>query len=123
MSMVVTTPSAQTDSTTANTITVMGGTHTITLNGVNIDVSGMHDGDNAKKENACAFGIQGGDVTLTLEGENVLKSGFTCEDYVVKYDLLRAAGWVCAGLSVAETHRLPSKVTVLWMLQQVAAMV
>ena len=49
----------QTGSTTANTITVVGGTHTITLNGVNIDVSGMHDGDNAKKENACAFGIHG----------------------------------------------------------------
>lgn len=39
----------QTDSTTANTITVMGGTHTITLNGVNIDVSGMHDGDQREK--------------------------------------------------------------------------
>ena len=99
----------QTGSTTANTITVVGGTHTITLNGVNIDVSGMHDGDNAKKENACAFGIQGGDVALTLEGENVLKSGFTYEGYVVKYDLLCAAGWVCAGLSVAENASVTIK--------------
>ena len=101
----------QTGSTTAttNTITVMGGTHTITLNGVNIDVSGKHDGANAEKKNACAFDIQGGDVTLTLEGENVLKSGFTYEDYVVKYDLLCAAGWVCAGLSVAENASVTIK--------------
>ena len=85
---------------TTNTITVTGGDHTITLNGVNIDVSGMHDGNAAQKANACAFDIQGGDVTLTLEGENVLTSGFTYEDYVTKYGLLCAAGWVCAGLSV-----------------------
>ena len=92
----------QTDSTTAttNTITVTGGDHTITLNGVNIDVSGMHDGDAAQKAKACAFDIQGGDVTLTLEGENVLTSGFTYEGYETKYGLLCAAGWVCAGLSV-----------------------
>ena len=71
----------QADSTTAttNTITVTGGDHTITLNGVNIDVSGMHDGDDAQKARACAFDIQGGGVTLTLEGTNVLKSGFTYE--------------------------------------------
>ena len=99
----------QTGSTTANTITVVGGTHTITLNGVNIDVSGKHDGANAEKKNACAFDIQGGDVTLTLEGENVLKSGFTYEGYVVKYDLLCAAGWVCAGLSVAENASVTIK--------------
>ena len=101
----------QTGNTTAttNTITVTGGTHTITLNGVNIDVSGMHDGDNAKKENACAFGIQGGDVALTLEGENVLKSGFTCEGYVDKSSLLCATGWVCAGLSVAENASVTIK--------------
>ena len=92
----------QTNSTTAttNTITVTGGDHTIKLNGVNIDVSGMHDGGDAQKARACAFDIQGGDVTLTLEGENVLTSGFTYEDYVTKYGLLCAAGWVCAGLSV-----------------------
>ena len=87
---------------TTNTITVTGGEHTITLNGVNIDVSGMHDGDAAQKAKACAFDIQGGDVTLTLKGTNVLKSGFTYEGYVTKYNLLCAAGWVCAGLSVAE---------------------
>ena len=85
---------------TTNTITVTGGEHTITLNGVNIDVSGMHDGDAAQKAKACAFDIQGGDVTLTLKGTNVLKSGFTYEGYVTKYNLLCAAGWVCAGLSV-----------------------
>ena len=101
----------QTGSTTAttNTITVVGGTHTITLNGVNIDVSGKHDGANAEKKNACAFDIQGGDVALTLEGENVLKSGFTCGGYVDKYSLLCAAGWVCAGLSVAENASVTIK--------------
>ena len=86
--------------TTENTITVTGGDHTITLNSVNIDVSGMHDGDDVQKAKACAFDIQSGDVTLTLEGENVLTSGFTYEGYETKYNLLCAAGWVCAGLSV-----------------------
>ena len=86
--------------TTENTITVTGGDHTITLNSVNIDVSGMHDGDDVQKAKACAFDIQSGDVTLTLEGENVLTSGFTYEGYETKYNLLCATGWVCAGLSV-----------------------
>ncbi|MDO4562772.1 MAG: YDG domain-containing protein [Clostridia bacterium] len=56
---------------TANTITVSGGTHSITLNGVNINVSA--------NSSVCAFSIAGGaTVNLTLEenSENTLKSGF-----------------------------------------------
>ncbi len=56
--------------TTQNTVTVISGTHNITLDGVNIDVS--------ETENACAFDIQGNsNVTLTLANDstNTLKSG------------------------------------------------
>ena len=64
----------QTNSTTAtpNTITVTGGDHTITLNGVNIDVSGVSEGV------PCAFAIESGNVTLVLAdgSENTLKSGW-----------------------------------------------
>ena len=57
--------------TTENTITVTGGDHTIMLNGVNIDVSGVSEGV------PCAFAIESGEVTLVLadESENTLKSG------------------------------------------------
>ena len=63
-------------SATTNTITVTGGDHTITLNGVNIDVSGVSEGV------PCAFAIEGGEVTLVLadESENTLKSGWINED-------------------------------------------
>ena len=68
----------QTDSTTAttHTITVTGGDHTIKLNGVNIDVSGVSAGV------PCAFAIESGKVTLVLadESENTLKSGWINED-------------------------------------------
>lgn len=55
--------------TTDNRIVVSNGvTVDITLNGVNIDVSGTED--------ACAFEITGGStVNLTLSGTNTLKSG------------------------------------------------
>ena len=61
---------------TTNTITVTGGEHTITLNGVNIDVSGVSAGV------PCAFAIESGKVTLVLadESENTLKSGWINED-------------------------------------------
>ena len=61
---------------TTNTITVTGGDHTITLNGVNIDVSGVSEGV------PCAFAIESGEVTLVLadESENTLKSGWINED-------------------------------------------
>ena len=88
------------EGSTENTITVTGGTHTITLKDVNIDVSGRHDGDD--KSAACAFDIQGGDVTLVLEGENTLKSGFTINGYTLNGSNVDAEGWVCAGLSVAQ---------------------
>ena len=68
----------QTNSTTAttNTITVTGGDHTIKLNGVNIDVSGVSAGV------PCAFAIESGEVTLVLAdgSENTLKSGWINED-------------------------------------------
>ena len=65
-------------STTTNTITVAYGiTATITLDGVNINVSGT--------ENACAFkmatndeGFTKGKVTVNLVGNNILKSGANC---------------------------------------------
>ena len=53
----------------ANTITVTGGTHTVTLNGVSIDVS--------TQDSTSAFALQNGAaVTLTLVGESTLKSGW-----------------------------------------------
>ena len=88
--------------TTVNTITVESGDHDITLKDVKIDVSGMHDGEDAQKAKACAFDIQSGNVNLTLDGTNVLKSGFTYEGHVIKNNQLCATGWVCAGLSVSE---------------------
>ena len=65
----------QSENTTAttNTITVTGGDHTITLNGVNIDVSNA---------SLCAFAIESGEVKLVLAdgSENTLKSGWINED-------------------------------------------
>jgi len=54
--------------TTADKIVVSSGaTANITLNGVNIDLSGTND--------ACAFDMSGATVNLTLNGTNLLKSG------------------------------------------------
>ncbi len=56
-----------TGSTTDNTITVKSGTHSITLQGVDIDVS---------RSFTCAFSIESGaEVNLTLSGTNTLISG------------------------------------------------
>lgn len=52
---------------TPNTITVTGGPHDITLENVNINVSGTSE--------ACAFDMKGAQVNLTLKGSNTLKSG------------------------------------------------
>ncbi|MEA4922915.1 MAG: InlB B-repeat-containing protein [Eubacteriaceae bacterium] len=58
-----------TGTTTSNTITVKTGViANITLDGVNINVSGT--------EKACAFALEGtANATITLNGENILKSG------------------------------------------------
>ena len=89
------------DSATTHTITVVSGDHAITLNGVNIDVSGEQSAD------ACAFDIQGGDVTVVLDGTNVLKSGYIVEktdtNAVKDTDKnIYATGWMYAGLSVEQ---------------------
>lgn len=58
-----------TGSTTANALSVAGGSQDITLSGVNIDISATR--------NACAFSIApGASVDLTLCGSNTLKSGY-----------------------------------------------
>ena len=60
-----------TGTSTTNTITVTNGIHNITLQDVNIDVSGLGI--------ATAFSISGGaKVYLTLNGVNTLKSGEYC---------------------------------------------
>ncbi len=78
-------------SSTTNTITVTGGTHNITLNGVNIDVSRQ-----ATLETACAFAITGGKVTLTLaeDTENTLKSGVYDDSENYGKDVSFAGLWV-----------------------------
>ena len=85
----------QMDSITAttNTITVTGGDHTITLNGVNIDVSGVSEGV------PCAFAIESGKVTLVLAdgSENTLKSGLIDNG---------TTGISCAGLWVGKDATL-----------------
>lgn len=60
-----------TGTSNVNTITVTSGTHDITLQDVNIDVS--------SQPGIVAFSIEGSaKVNLTLAGENTLKSGSEC---------------------------------------------
>lgn len=82
-----------TGKTTTNTVTVTGGEQEITLNGVNIDVSGMQTGI------PCAFAIEGGQVTLTLAdgSENTLKSGLIDD---------KKTGISCAGIWVNQGAEL-----------------
>ena len=83
------------EESTPNTITVTGGDHTITLNGVNIDVSGVSTGV------PCAFAIEGGNVTVALaDGTgtvNTLKSGLIDSGNT---------GISCAGLWVGQNASL-----------------
>jgi uncharacterized repeat protein (TIGR02543 family) len=75
-------------SATSNTIKVDSGVVAdITLENVNIDVSGI--------TNACAFDMSGATVTLRLFGENTLKSGHTT-----------SASASCAGLQAPEGSTL-----------------
>ncbi|HEX3018515.1 MAG TPA: hypothetical protein VHP31_11775 [Caproicibacter sp.] len=65
--------------TIQHTITVQGGTQDITVENININVSGT--------SNACAFSIaKGAAVNLTLEGQNMLKSGDYCAGLQVPGD-------------------------------------
>jgi hypothetical protein len=58
-----------TGNTTSNLVKVRSGINvSITLNGVDINVSAISD--------ACAFDIDGATVSLTLQGTNTLKSGY-----------------------------------------------
>ena len=88
----------QTNSTTAttNTITVTGGDHTIKLNGVNIDVSGV---SGVSEGVPCAFAIEGGNVTVALADDtvNTLKSGLIDSG---------TTGISCAGLWVGQNASL-----------------
>ena len=63
------------DTPTTNTIYVESGTHTIILNGVNIDVSTVQNSSSAQE--LCAFTVAGDNVTLKLaeKSKNTLKSG------------------------------------------------
>ena len=80
--------------TTENTITVTGGDHQITLNGVNIDLSAQEEEDIP-----CAFAIEGGNVTVALADgtENTLKSGLIDDG---------TKGISCAGLWVGQNASL-----------------
>jgi hypothetical protein len=55
------------EATTNRIVVSAGGTKNITLDGVNIDVSGTN--------NACAFNMSGATVNLTITGDNFLTSG------------------------------------------------
>ena len=83
------------DTTTHHTITVESGEQEITLNGVNIDVSGMQTGI------PCAFAIEGGQVTLTLadDSTNTLKSGLI-DDTTAKTGISCAGLWVNQGAAL-----------------------
>ena len=83
------------ESATLNTIMVTGGTHTITLNGVNIDVSTAYN----EGDIPCAFAIAGGDVTLILaeSSVNTLKSGYSGINDI---DVCFAGIWVKQGASL-----------------------
>ncbi|WP_411676823.1 beta strand repeat-containing protein [Caproicibacter sp.] len=67
-----------------HTITIKSGTQDITVENININVSGT--------SNACAFSIEkGAAVYLTLEGNNTLKSGDYCAGLQVPGDAIAPA--------------------------------
>lgn len=64
-----------TGATSANTIQITSGNHTVILDGINIAIPATTATDTTSAGTVCAFSITGGsDITVTLRGDNVLTS-------------------------------------------------